>query len=97
MVLWETPHITSRELGQRLYLDSGTLTPLLKKLEDKGLLLRRRDKQDARQLYVELTPAGSELRERASAIPQQLRSCVDLNATEAAELKRLLEKLLATL
>ena len=94
MVLWEKESVTVKELGEALYLDSGTLTPLLKKMEAKGLIRRRRSEQDERSLIVSLTEEGTALRERALDVPQQLASCDRLEPEEAQELYRLLYKLL---
>ena len=94
MVLWEKETVTVKELGEALYLDSGTLTPLLKKMEAKGLITRRRSEQDERSLIVRLTDEGMALRERAVDIPRQVASCVQLEPEEAQELYRILYKLL---
>lgn len=94
MVLWERQQITLKELGRLLYLDSGTLTPLLKKLETKGLVTRIRDQADERSLLVSLTEAGSALRAQAASIPDQMAKCVDLAPEEAVTLYQLLYKLL---
>lgn len=94
MVLWEKHSVTVKELGETLYLDSGTLTPLLKKMEAKGLLTRRRSEQDERSLIVRLTEAGEALKEKAVSVPYQMASCVRLEPEEATELYRLLYKLL---
>ena len=77
-----------------LHLDSGTLTPLLKKMEAKGLLIRRRSTEDERSLIVSLTEQGEALRERAVDIPAKMSKCVNLEPEEARELYRLLYKLL---
>lgn len=94
MVLWEKESVTVKELGEALYLDSGTLTPLLKKMEAKGLITRRRSEQDERSLIVRLTEEGMAMRERALSVPHQMASCVHLEPEEARELYRLLYKLL---
>ena len=94
MVLWEKESVTVKELGEALYLDSGTLTPLLKKMEAKGLIRRRRSEQDERSLIVSLTEEGTALRERALDVPHQMASCVRLEPEEVQELYRLLYKLL---
>lgn len=94
MVLWEHKQVTSKALGERLYLDSGTLTPVLKKLEEKGLLTRCRDAQDERNLVVTLTGQGEQLRERAVEIPPKMAGCIKLAPEDAMELYRLLYKLL---
>ena len=94
MVLWEEGCISVKELGQKLYLDSGTLTPLLKHLEKKGYLTRRRSEQDERILLVQITDAGRALRDQAAVVPLKMSSCVRLTQEEAAVLYRLLYKLL---
>ena len=94
MVLWEHGRITSKALGEKLYLDSGTLTPVLKKLEEKGCVTRARDPGDERNLMVTLTERGQALREPAAEIPPQMAGCVSLAPEEAKTLYRLLYKLL---
>ncbi len=94
MVLWERKSVSVKELGEALYLDSGTLTPLLKKMEAKGLLTRRRSLEDERSLIVSLTEKGMALRDRALNIPGQMARCVNLAPEEMQELYRLLYKLL---
>ncbi len=94
MILWEKKTVTAKELGEALYLDSGTLTPLLKKLESKGLLTRTRSVQDERSLIVEITPVGTNLREKAVGIPAEIARCTPLEPEEAAALYRILYKLL---
>ena len=69
LVLWERDGVTVSELGERLFLDSGTLTPLLKRLESSALIARLRDVQDERRVRITLTPSGRALRDRAEAIP----------------------------
>lgn len=69
LVLWEKDDITVKTLGERLFLDSGTITPLIKRLEARGLVSRRRDEEDERQVRIRLTEDGQALRERALAIP----------------------------
>ena len=94
LVLWEKKSVTVKELGNILFLDSGTLTPLLKKLEAKGLLRRRRSCDDERNLIISLTDEGASLREKALEVPIQMAKCVNLNREESFELYRLLYKLL---
>ncbi len=94
MVFWEVGQINVKELGRRLYLDSGTLTPLLKSLEAKGYVNRSRSKADERVLNVELTAEGAALKERAADIPGCLREEIALDPAEAEELYRLLYKIL---
>jgi DNA-binding MarR family transcriptional regulator len=94
MVLWEHTSMTVKELGQELFLDSGTLTPLLKKLEEKGLVTRCRSTRDERNLIVSVTEKGWKLREEALSIPKSMSSCVNLEPGEASELYRILYKIL---
>ena len=94
MVLWEKKRLTVKELGKALYLDSGTLTPLLKKLEAKGLLVRERSKEDERNLFITLTETGEELKDQALHVPAELAKCVELEPEETRMLYQLLYKLL---
>ena len=94
MVLWEHHSMTVKELGQELYLDSGTLTPLLKKLEEKGLVTRRRSDRDERNLIVTITEAGEAMKDRALHIPFEMSKCITLPKDEIRELYRMLYKLL---
>jgi len=94
MALWENESMNVRELGLVLFLDSGTLTPVLKKLESKGYLERKRSKEDERNLIVTVTEKGWKLREEALSIPESMSSCVNLEPEEASELYRLLYKVL---
>ena len=94
MALWENECMNVRELGNRLFLDSGTLTPVLKKLENKGYIKRSRSKEDERNLVVTVTDKGWELRERTVGIPNAMAGCVHLEPQEAADLYRLLYKVL---
>ncbi|MCM1194072.1 MAG: MarR family transcriptional regulator [Butyrivibrio sp.] len=97
MVMWEKKKVTVRELGECLYLDSGTLTPLLKKLEGKKYVVRNRSREDERNLLVTITQAGEDLKERAVRIPASLGACVNVEPEEAQQLYRLLYKLLGGL
>ena len=97
MVLWETPCISSRQLGQRLFLDSGTLTPVLKKLESMGYINRKRDEKDERNLILTLTEAGKALKERAALIPPQMSACIRMDPQDAIQLYTLLHRLLDTM
>ena len=94
MILWERRESTVKELGRRLFLDSGTLTPLLKKLEGRGLVERRRDPLDERSLLVSVTAAGEALREEAARVPRLMAQSLSLTAEEAGELHRLLYRVL---
>ena len=94
MVLWECGEMNVKELGRRRFLDSGTLTPLLKKLEAKGFIARRRSAEDERSLLVSVTEAGNRLREEALSIPAEMGGCMPLTAEEAQTLHGLLHKIL---
>ena len=95
MVLWEEREISVKQLGKRLYLDSGTLTPLLKSLEAKGYVTRTRSRDDERVVVVRLTDAGLALQDQAVAVPEGMKACLRLSPDEAAVLYKLLYKLLA--
>ena len=97
MVLWDVKKTTVKNLGEKLYLDSGTLTPLLKSLEAKGLVTRSRSKEDERVLIVEITAKGEELKNEAVEIPKAMMGCVKLTQEEAATLYSLLYKVLGNL
>ncbi len=90
MVLWEKKEMNVKTLGENLFLDSGTLTPVLKKLESKGFLKRTRSKSDERNLLVTITKEGEALKQKAKDIPEKIGGCVKLNAKDAQELYRLL-------
>ncbi|MDR1668743.1 MAG: MarR family transcriptional regulator [Oscillospiraceae bacterium] len=94
MVLWEHKSITVKELGERLYLDSGTLTPLLKRLESKNFIKRERSAEDERVVDVTITEAGERLRESAKEVPKQMAHCMPLMVEDARVLYGLLYKLL---
>lgn len=94
MVLWEEKEIKVKDLGEKLYLDSGTLTPLLKKLESKGYVSRNKDINDDRNLIIKITLEGEKLKEKALAIPEQISGCVNLSKEEAETLYKLLYKIL---
>ena len=94
LILWEKGQASAKELGERLYLDSGTLTPLLKKLESKNLVKRRRSKEDERSLIVTLTEDGVALKDKAVEIPAGMSKCVKLTSEERATLRGLLDKLM---
>lgn len=97
LVLWEHQCLSAKLLGRHLYLDSGTLTPLLKKLEQKRYLTRHRDPEDERNLIICLTPQGKALQEKALGIPKQMCACMALEPEDAQALNALLRKLLAAM
>ena len=94
MVLWEHKEISVKDLGEYLYLDSGTLTPVLKKLEQKGYVSRARDVQDERVLNVTITKEGEALKDKAVAIPEKIGSCIPLAQEDAWKLYEILKKIL---
>ncbi|MCR4831181.1 MAG: MarR family transcriptional regulator [Pseudobutyrivibrio sp.] len=94
MVVWEEKEITVKALGDKLYLDSGTLTPVLKKLEQKGYVKRSRSKDDERNLIITLTDEGLELKKQACEIPAKMGQCVKLSPGETEQLYSLLYKIL---
>ncbi|MBO5342131.1 MAG: MarR family transcriptional regulator [Lachnospiraceae bacterium] len=95
MVFWEEKKINVKELGKKLFLDSGTLTPVLKSLEKKGYVKRYRSKEDERVLMVEITETGELLKEKAVEVPAKMAGCAGLELAEAIELRRLLDKVLS--
>lgn len=94
LALWENDHITVKELGEKLFLDSGTLTPLLYKLEKKDYIIRNKSDKDGRELVVCVTPEGMKLKEKALSIPSSIAKCVNLNTEDAIALFRILRKML---
>lgn len=94
MVLWDKKEMNVKEIGKCLYLDSGTLTPLLKKLESKGYIERHRSKEDERNLMIRITKEGEALKEAAQSVPERMGKCIALNESEAKELYTLLYKVL---
>jgi DNA-binding MarR family transcriptional regulator len=97
LALWEKDRVSVKELGSRLYLDSGTLTPLLKKLEKMGLITRARDKMDERSVVIALTGQGAAMQERAKEIPVQLYCRTGISIEEADGLRRQLTEAMSRL
>ena len=97
MVLWEEHSTSSKHLGLRLFLDSGTLTPVLKRLETMGYVNRERDNEDERNLIVTLTEEGECLKARAVSIPPRLGACLPLSPEDAMQLYTLLHRMLDSL
>lgn len=94
MVMWEEKEITVKALGEKLFLDSGTMTPVLKSLEAKGYVIRKRSTTDERSVSVFLTDSGEALKEKAVDIPAKVAGCVGLDLSEAAALYETLYKIL---
>ena len=97
MVIWEKKEVRVKDLGEVLYLDSGTLTPLLKRLEQKGLITRSRYQDDERALCVQITDLGEALQEKAKSVPEEMRACLPLSAEEMQVLKKLLDRTLSAI
>lgn len=97
MVLWEHKELRVKDVGKRLYLDSSTLTPLLKRLEEKGYVTRRRSKKDERDLIVTITENGEALKERAVTVPERLSGCIEMDPKKAQVLYELLYELIGKL
>ena len=94
MVLWEEKEINVKKLGEKLFLDSGTLTPLLKKLENKKFIKRTKLEKDERNLIVSITSEGEKLKNKAISIPSNVSKCINLDNNEAVELYKILYKIL---
>ena len=94
MVLWEEKAISVKDMGQKLFLDSGTITPVLKALEKKGYVTRKRSLEDERVLIAEITESGEALKAQAVTVPQKIADCISLEPQEAMELYRILYKIL---
>ena len=94
LVLWEKDSVPVSQIGERLYLDSGTLTPLLKKMEEKGWVKRTRSKEDERVVMISLTKEGKDLQKRCKDIPDSVGKCIRLNKEDAENLYRILYQIL---
>ena len=97
MVLWEFGGMTEGELGKKVHLDSGTLAPLLKRLEKLGLIERIRPENNERKLFLALTPEGEALRQKALSVPSAMRGCIRMPTEELLLLKELLNKALRSM
>lgn len=95
MVLWDRKQINVKELGNNLFLDSGTLSPVLKKLESKEYIKRRRNNEDERNLNLSITKKGEELKQKAKDIPEKISNCINITEKEAIELYKTLYKILS--
>ncbi|MDF3818835.1 MarR family transcriptional regulator [Leptospira sp. 96542] len=92
LVLWESHELTVSEIGHRLDLDSGTLTPLLKRMESSHLIVRERSSKDERIVSIRLTPMGKSLKEKARSIPARLFADSNVSESEAIKLKSILDQ-----
>ncbi|SFO33598.1 DNA-binding transcriptional regulator, MarR family [Chitinophaga sp. YR627] len=97
LVLWEHKQVSVKEIGLQLWLDSGTLTPLLKRLEQKGLVKRKRDTEDERLVQISITNKGEQLRELAVKVPAALRKSLPMGASEGKQLVKQLHEILDSL
>jgi DNA-binding MarR family transcriptional regulator len=97
LLLWEHQELSVKELGDKLLLDSGTLTPLLKRMEQRQLLSRRRDSRDERSVLITLLPAGNGMQQRAQCIPEALLAKLQLSPEEFSQLRNTLNQLLTQL
>ena len=97
MVMWEHKELRIKEVGTYLYLDSATLTPVMKKLEQKGYVERRRSAKDERDLIVTITESGEALKEKAAAVPEKLAACIEMEPEKAKALYDLLYELIGNL
>lgn len=96
MVMWEHKSVSVKDMGKLLFLDSGTLTPMLKKMEKAGWISRRRSVSDERVVIITITEKGEELHDKAAQIPAKMTQCVTLENEEAVQLYTLLHKLMKT-
>ena len=94
MVMWEHKSISVRDMGKLLFLDSGTLTPMLKKMEKAGWIQRKRSERDERMVILTITARGEELHDKAAEIPSKMTRCVTLENDEALQLYSLLNKMM---
>jgi DNA-binding MarR family transcriptional regulator len=96
MVIWEENEIKVTDLGKRLYLDTGTISPLIRKLKDKGYIEILRDSTDERVQVIKLTETGNKLKEKAIDVPKEMmqQKCINLSMEDAVVLKKLLEKMI---
>lgn len=97
MVMWEQKELRVKDVGKRLYLDSSTLTPLLKRLEEKGYVTRCRSTEDERDLIVTITDKGEDLKEKAVTVPERLSACIEMDPKKSQMLYDLLYELIGKL
>lgn len=94
LVLWEEKTISVKELGRKLFLDSGTLTPMLKRMEVNGLVERKRSSEDERSVIISLTDKGMEMKEKAECVPTRLLERLDMDGDELSKLDQTLTTIL---
>lgn len=95
MVLWENDGLTVSHIGEKLFLDSGTLTPLLKRLEGKGFIVRKRNKEDERVVEAFLTATGTALQQKACEIPNKIQEKIGVEPADLLQLKESIQKILS--
>lgn len=96
MVMWEHKSISVRDMGRLLLLDSGTLTPMLKKMEKAGWISRNRSQEDERMVIISITRKGEELQDKAADVPAKMAGCLTLESDETMLLYTLLHRLMKT-
>ncbi|MBE6232358.1 MAG: MarR family transcriptional regulator [Bacteroidales bacterium] len=96
MVMWEHKSISVRDMGRLLLLDSGTLTPMLKKMEKAGWISRNRSQEDERMVIISITRKGEELQDKAADVPAKMAGCLTLESDETMQLYTLLHRLMKT-
>ncbi|MDR2283342.1 MAG: MarR family transcriptional regulator [Sphingobacterium sp.] len=97
LVLWENGSQSVSDIGEKLYLDSGTLTPLLKRLEQKGIINRSRSERDERSVVISLTRVGEQLQQKAKNIPDKMVDTLSISKEELLLLKKSIDQVLANL
>ncbi|WP_026560111.1 MarR family transcriptional regulator [Bacillus sp. J37] len=97
LVLWETDSITVKELGKKLFLDSGTLTPMLKRMEANNIIRRQRSLEDERSVIISLTDKGEKMKENATCIPSKLLENLSMNTKELVSFDKALQTILIRL
>ena len=95
MVLWEEKEMMVKDLGAKLFLDSGTLTPVINGLEKRGYVVRRRSEKDKRDMYAVVTEEGMAIREQAALIPAKIGACIPLEPEKAITLYQILNEMMA--
>lgn len=97
MVLWEYGSMTEGEIGKKVYLDSGTLAPLLKRLEKQGLVNRIRPENNERKLLISLTNMGEKLKDEAKRVPYEMKDCISISKKELVKLQELLKQIIMSM
>ena len=96
MVMWEEKEISFRDLVKKLYLESNTLTPVLKKLEDKKLIERKKKTGNDKNIVLSITKKGTELKEKAKQVPKKMEKCIEISEDDGKALKEILNRIMKT-